>query len=147
MQDIIGISDGIIVSIQQITPILRFCLTPAIRLEVSETTGITLLIIEVRTIGMKNHEEFAITVMVMGRRGSISQWQYLIQFLQQILIIMVALRSILFLQKIMLISLFSQKIDKRMIGQLVADKHSMESGFLKGRQDAFLMKKSLKILG
>ena len=147
MQDIIGIPDGIIVRIQQVTPVLRFCLTPAIRLEVSETTGIALLIIEVRTIGMKNHEEFAITVMVMGRRGSISQWQYLIQFLQQILIIMVALRSILFLQKIMLISLFSQKIDKRMIGQLVADKHCMESGFLKGRQDAFLMKKSLKILG
>ena len=69
---------------------------------------------------MKNHEEFAITVMVMGRRGSISLGQYLIQFLQQILIIMITLQSILFLQKIMFISLFSQKIDKRMIGQLVA---------------------------
>ena len=97
------------------------------------------------SIGMKNDEELAITVM--GRRGSISLGQYLIQFLQQILIIMITLQSILFLQKIRFISLFSQKIDKRMIWQLVADKHSMESGFLKGRQDAFLMKKSLKILG
>lgn len=97
MQDIIGISDGIIIGIQEVTPILRLCLTPAIGLEISETTGITLLIIEVRTIGMKNDEELAITVM--GRRGSISLGQYLIQFLQQILIIMITLQSILFFRK------------------------------------------------
>lgn len=46
----------------------------------------------------------------------------------------------------MLISLFSQKIDKRMIGQLVADKHSMESGFPEGCQNAFLMKEPWEIL-
>ena len=59
---------------------------------------------------------------------------------------MISLRSILCLQEIMLISLFSQKIDKRMVGLLVTDKHGMESGFLECRQDAFLMKESLKIL-
>ena len=63
MQDLIGISDGMIVGIQQVTPVLRHCLTPAIRLEVSKAAGITLLIIEVGTIGMKYHEELAITVM------------------------------------------------------------------------------------
>lgn len=46
MQDIIGISDGIIVGIQQVTPILRLCLTPAIRLEVSKTAGITFLVLK-----------------------------------------------------------------------------------------------------
>ena len=66
MQDIICISNGIIVGIQQILSILRLRFTPAIGLEVSETPRIALLIIEVRTIGMKHHEELAIAVMGRG---------------------------------------------------------------------------------
>ena len=59
---------------------------------------------------------------------------------------MTALSRFFLLQEIMLISLLSQEIDKRMVGQLVADKHGMESGFPEGSQDAFLMKESWKIL-
>ena len=59
---------------------------------------------------------------------------------------MTALGRFFLLQKVMLISLLSQEIDKRMVGQLVADEHGMKSGFPEGCQDTFLMKEAWKIL-
>lgn len=64
MQDIIGIPDGIIVCIQQVTPVLRLRFALTVRFKEGEITGIALLVIKVRTISMKYHEEFPITVLL-----------------------------------------------------------------------------------
>lgn len=64
MQDIIGIPDGIIVCIQQVMPVLRLRFALTVRFKESEITGIALLVIKVRTISMKYHEEFPITVLL-----------------------------------------------------------------------------------
>ena len=125
----VGVTYGVVVAVDQRGAVGGFRLVGIVGQEVGHRARIAFAIFEVRTVGVQHDELFAPLPT-----------QHLVYRCQQVGIVAVAGSGVRagsgFFDKLPLVGLLAEKVDERVIGQLVGEENGVESRLAEGRDDA-----------